>query len=282
MLRHHRTTFGVFDDCEPRAFRHYGKPIMQRSDQPALAAMMPKMERWVKLDDADRQALLALPHQLRSLGPTQYVVREGNEAEHCALLLSGFAFRSKIVGDGGRQIVALHMKGDMVDLQNSVLGIADHNVQALTRIEVALIPRAAILEITARLPNVGRAMWHDTLVDGSVGREWVANLGRRDARTRIAHLLCEFSLRLKTAGLGEQCNYELPMTQEQLADCTGLTPVHVNRTLKALDSDKLVTRTMRSVKIEDWERLADAGDFNSTYLHIDLKGRSIDPVVPRR
>jgi CRP-like cAMP-binding protein len=255
---------------------------MQRSDQPALAAMMPKLERWVKLDDADRQALLALPHQIRSLGPTQYVVREGNEAVHCALLLSGFAFRSKIVGDGGRQIVALHMKGDMVDLQNSVLGIADHNVQALTRIEVALIPRAAILEITARLPNVGRAMWHDTLVDGSVGREWVANLGRRDARTRIAHLLCEFSLRLQTAGLGEQCNYELPMTQEQLADCTGLTPVHVNRTLKALDSGKLVTRTMRSVKIEDWERLADAGDFNSTYLHIDMKGRSIDPVVPRR
>jgi CRP-like cAMP-binding protein len=244
--------------------------------------MLSKFERWAKLDDADRKALLALPHRLRSLGPTQYVIREGDEAEHCALLLSGFAFRSKIVGGGGRQIVALHMKGDMVDLQNSVLGIADHNVQALTTIEVALIPRAAILEIASRLPNVGRAMWHDTLVDGSVTREWVANVGRRDARTRLAHLLCEFALRLETAGLGEHCNYELPMTQEQLADCTGLTSVHVNRTLKALDSDKLISRTNRSVRIDDWERLADAGDFNSTYLHIDMKGRSIDPVVPRR
>lgn len=244
--------------------------------------MLPKMERWAKLDDADREALLALPHRLRSLGPTQYVVREGDQTEHSCLLLSGFAFRSKIVGGGGRQIVAIHMKGDIVDLQNSVLGIADHNVQALTTIEVALIPRAAILEIAARLPNVGRAMWHDTLVDGSVEREWVANVGRRDARTRMAHLLCEFALRLETAGLGEHCNYELPMTQEQLADCLGLTSVHVNRTLKSLDNEGLITRTMRSVKIDDWERLADAGDFNSTYLHIDMKGRSIDPVVPRR
>jgi CRP-like cAMP-binding protein len=244
--------------------------------------MLPKMERWAKLDDADREALLGLPHRLRSIGPTQYIVREGDKAEHCALLLSGFAFRSKIVGGGGRQIVALHMKGDMVDLQNSVLGIADHNVQALTPIEVALIPRAAILEIAASFPNVGRAMWHDTLVDGSVEREWVANVGRRDARTRLAHLLCEFALRLETAGLGQHSNYELPMTQEQLADSTGLTPVHVNRMLKELDSDKLITRTLRSVRINDWENLADAGDFNSTYLHIDTRGRSIDPLVPRR
>ena len=244
--------------------------------------MLPKMERWAKLDDADRAALLALPHRLRSIGATQYLVREGDETEHSALLLSGFAFRSKIVGDGGRQIVAIQMKGDMVDLQNSVLGIADHNVQALTTIEVALIPRAAILEIAAERPNVGRAMWHDTLVDGSVQREWVANIGRRDARARMAHLLCEFALRLETAGLGEQCNYELPMTQEQLADCVGLTPVHVNRTLKGLDNDKLITRTMRSVKIDDWESLVEAGDFNSTYLHVNLKGRSIDPMVAPR
>lgn len=255
---------------------------MQQSDQPALAAMLPKMERWAKLDEADREALLALPHRLRSLGPTQYVVREGDKTEHSCLLLSGFAFRSKIVGDGGRQIVAIHIKGDIVDLQNSVLGVADHNVQALTTIEAALIPRAAILEIAASFPNIGRAMWHDTLVDGSVEREWVANVGRRDARTRMAHLLCEFALRLETAGLGEQCNYELPMTQEQLADCLGLTSVHVNRTLKGLENDGLITRTMRSVKIDSWETLANAGDFNSTYLHIDMNGRSIDPVVPRR
>lgn len=112
-------------------------------------------------------------------------------------------------------------------------------------------------------------MWLDTLVDGSVFREWVANVGRRNSYARIAHLLCEFSLRLKVAGLGEQTDYELPVTQEQLADCTGLTSVHVNRTLKRLEAEGLISRRdSRSVTIGDWNKLADAGDFDSTYLHL--------------
>jgi CRP-like cAMP-binding protein len=112
-------------------------------------------------------------------------------------------------------------------------------------------------------------MWTDTLVDASVFREWVANVGRRDARTRIAHLLCEFSLRLKVAGLAELTDFELPMTQEHIADCTGLTPVHVNRMLKLLDSEKLISRrTSRSISIGDWQKLAKVGDFDSTYLHL--------------
>ena len=250
---------------------------MTSSDQPPLAAMLPKLERWTVLDAEDRAALLALPHRVRRLGSSQHIVREGDRAENSCLLLSGFAFRSKVVGDGGRQIVAIHMKGDMVDLQNSMLGIADHNVQALTTIEIAMIPREAILDLVARRPAVAKAMWHDTLVDGSIHREWTANVGRRDSATRMAHLLCEFALRLEHAGLGEQCHYELPMTQEHLADCLGLTPVHVNRTLKVLEAKGLITRTMRAVRIADWNNLAAAGDFNSTYLHVDLQGRSTEP-----
>ena len=112
-------------------------------------------------------------------------------------------------------------------------------------------------------------MWLDTLVDGSIFREWIANVGRRDARTRLAHLLCEFSLRLNVAGLGEQTNYELPMTQEQLADATGLTAVHVNRTLKGLEAEGLIGRSNpRVIQIGDWRKLADVGDFNSNYLHL--------------
>ena len=112
------------------------------------------------------------------------------------------------------------------------------------------------------------AMWKDTLVDGSIFREWIANVGRRDASTRLAHVLCEFALRLKLAGLGEQTSYELPMTQDQLADAVGLTAVHVNRTLQSLERQKLISRTQRSVSIGDWQRLADAGDFDATYLHL--------------
>jgi CRP-like cAMP-binding protein len=112
------------------------------------------------------------------------------------------------------------------------------------------------------------AMWLDTLVDGSIFREWIANVGRRNARERIAHLLCEFSLRLEAAGLGEHARYTLPMTQEQLADCTGLTSVHVNRTVRRLEADGVISRTNRTVTVADWKRLAEEGDFSSAYLHL--------------
>jgi CRP-like cAMP-binding protein len=193
------------------------------------------------------------------------------------VLLSGFAIRHKIVAGGARQIVAIHMKGDILDLQNSFLGVADHSVQVLTEAEVAFIPREAVKKLAFERPNVGMAMWHDTLVDASVFREWIANVGRRDAHARIAHLLCEFSLRLKVAGLGEATDYEMPMTQEQIADCTGLTPVHVNRTLKALEAENLITRrSSRSITVGDWKKLAEAGDFDSTYLHLPNDEPALD------
>jgi CRP-like cAMP-binding protein len=230
--------------------------------------MLRKLLYWLPLDAVEKEALLALPHRVKTLDPHHYVVRERETASECCLMLSGYSIRHKIVVGGARQIVAIHMKGDMVDLQNSMLGVADHGVQMLTKGEVALIPREAIQKLALEHPRVGLAMWKDTLVDGSIFREWIANIGRRDAATRLAHLLCEFSLRLKVAGLGEQTDYELPMTQEQLADAVGLTSVHVNRTLQALERDNLISRTHRAVKIGDWNRLADAGDFDSTYLHL--------------
>lgn len=134
---------------------------------------------------------------------------------------------------------------------------------------VALIPRESVLRLAFERPAIGRAMWFDSMVDASIFREWIANIGRRDARTRIAHLLCEFSLRLKVFGLGKEDDYELPMTQEQIADSTGLTTVHVNRTIKLLEREGLIDRSHpRSIHIGDWRKLAEAGDFDSNYLHL--------------
>jgi CRP-like cAMP-binding protein len=233
-----------------------------------LAPMLRKLSKWSSFDEQDQQAVLALPHETRSIGKGNYIVRDGDKPKRSCVLLSGFAYRHKMVGNGGRQILALHMSGDVVDLQNSLLRIADHDVQALTDAEVAFIPADAIRELAFSRPTVGMAMWYDTLVDASVHREWTANVGRRDARTRMAHLLCEFGVRLHDAGLGSLCSYEIPMTQEQLADATGLTSVHVNRTLKGLDKDGLTRRTLRSVSISDWDTLARAGDFDTRYLHL--------------
>jgi CRP-like cAMP-binding protein len=231
--------------------------------------MVRKLEYRANFSEQDRDAIRKLPHRVKALEQHGYVIRQGDHAEYTCVLLSGYCIRHKIVDGGKRQIIAINMKGELVDLQNSLLLVADHSVQMLTRGEIAMIPREEIIEIAFERPEVGKAMWLDSMVDGSLSREWIANVGRRDARTRIAHLLCEFSLRLKHAGLGEQGQYELPMTQEQLGDATGLTPVHINRTMKGLQVDGLIERTSpRSIVIGDWRKLADAGDFQSAYLHM--------------
>ena len=240
----------------------------------ALAPMLRKLKLWVNLDAADEQALLELPHSVVMIEKNKTVVREGDAVSHAWLVLHGFCVRLKYVGTGGRQIVSIHMKGDLVDLQNALLGIADHSVQTLTPCKIAKIPIQAIRRLTDTYPSIKDALWNDTLVDGSIHREWVANVGRRDAPTRIAHLLCEFALKLEAVHLGEQLHYELPMTQDQLADATGLTAVHVNRVLQALEKDGLIERvTSKFVLIGDWKKLAAYGDFRSDYLHLDMAKR---------
>ena len=233
-----------------------------------LAPMVRKLQLWQPLSEIDIAAVLALPHTIRSLESGQYIIWDGDKPQHSCLLLGGFAYRHKVAGNGGRQILSIHMKGDIVDLQNSLLGIADHNVQMLTTGQVALIPVEAMREIAFNRPHVGMAMWYETLVEASIFREWIVNVGRRDARTRIAHLLCEFAVRLEVAELGQQSTYELPITQEQLGEAVSLTPVHVNRTLMRLESDGLIDRTKRVITIRDWTELAKTADFEPRYLHL--------------
>lgn len=243
---------------------------MQRDTNPStLEPLLEKLAYRSDLDSEDRIKILQLPFTIKKMERGQFMVRERELAKHSCVMLSGYSVRSKLVASGERQIVAIHMKGEVVDLQNSMLKVADHSVQMLTEGEVAMTPREAVIALTMERPRVGRAMWIDTLVDAAIFREWIANVGRRDPRTRLAHLLCEFSVRLRVAGLGEDTQYELPMTQEQLADTTGLTSVHVNRTLKGLEKDGLIERTSpRAISIGDWRKLAKVGDFDTNYLHL--------------
>jgi CRP-like cAMP-binding protein len=234
-----------------------------------LEGMIRKFERRDSLSDADREALLGLPFRMTRAEPGRYLVREGAVADHSILIISGLAYRHKISADGSRQIVSIHIPGDFVDLEGSLLKVADHNVQALTRCDLAIVPRPAIREMLLAHPQVAFAMWIDTLIDASIFREWIMNIGRRDARERLAHIFCEFALRLETAGMGSTTGYELPMTQEQLADASGLTAVHVNRTLKAMDAEGLIKRERRFILIPDWERLRAVAGFSELYLHLD-------------
>ena len=232
-----------------------------------LAPMVDKLMQRSRLQPSEAKALLALPYRAGSVDPGAYFVREGDKADSCVVLLSGFAYRSKIAGSGARQILSIHLKGDLIDLQNSLLSEADHSVQALTRAEAAYISHEAILGVAEAYPAIARALWRDTLIDGSVFREWILNVGQRDARQRISHLLCELAVRQEAAGICEGPNYAWPMTQEQIGDATGLTSVHVNRTLQGLRGDGLICTNRQMVTIMDWPGLQTAGDFSRAYLH---------------
>lgn len=237
--------------------------------QAGLEPMLRKLEYRLELDEGDRAALLALPHSVEEVDQHQYLVREHDRPDAACLMLRGHSIRHRMSARGSRQILSIHLRGEIVDLHNMMLCRADHSVQMLTPGRIARIQRPDIERIAFEHPRIGKALWMETLIDGAILREWLVSLGRRDARARIAHLLCEFALRLQVAGLGEQGFYELPMTQEQIADATGLTPVHVNRTLKDIERSGLIERIgPRSILIGNWKRLAAAGDFDSNYLHL--------------
>lgn len=237
-----------------------------QQDNP-LHSLVRKLEAHLTLSEADKRDVLALPHTVRRVEAQSYTMREGDRPNRCAVLLSGYAFRHKLTGEGARQIMALHIPGDALDFQNLFLKESDHNVQMLTRGSVAEIPMAALEKLALGNSDVGRAILTTTLIEASIFREWTLNIGRRDARTRIAHLLCEFAYRLTAYGVQPDGTYELPMTQEQLADATGLTAVHVNRVLQALQRDGLIDRDRRMVRFPSWERMRDVADFNPRYLH---------------
>jgi CRP-like cAMP-binding protein len=240
--------------------------LMLQDNSPLYTALR-KLERHGRLSDDDRRAFLALPVTEERVRAGDHVVRQGDQPQDCALLLSGFAFRHKMTADGERQIVSFHLRGDMLDLQQLLLRRADHNVQMLTDGQLCRIPVIAFRKVCRERAAVAEALWLDSLIDASIFREWVLNVGRRDARSRIAHLLCELGTRWESAGLGPADHFELPLTQEQLADATGLTSVHVNRVLQSLGVLGLIDRERRLIKVPDWAGLQRVAGFTADYLH---------------
>jgi CRP-like cAMP-binding protein len=234
-----------------------------------LARTVRKFETRARLDDADRDAIFNLPFEVRTVEANRYIVREGDRPPGATLIIEGLAFRHRVTVNGARQILSVHIPGDFVDLEGTLLKQSDHSVQALSRCKVAVVPRDAVIALIDTRARVAHAMWIDTLIDGSIFREWIVNVGQRDARAGMCHLLCEFSRRLEVAGLADEDGYELPMTQEQLADALGITPVHVNRVLKDLDREGLIVRDKRFVRVPDWAALRKVAGFSEGYLHLD-------------
>ena len=236
-----------------------------------LELLLANLELRSPLSEQDRQAILSLPYTLKSLAPGSYVVREGEPTSGCGVLVSGFAYRQKLTGDGGRQILSIHIPGEALDFQNIFLNIADHSVQMLTRAHVAMVPRADIQKLARSSSAVGHAILVSILVESSIFREWILNIGRRDAKSRLAHVLCELAVRLDAHGLADDMGYHLPMTQAELADALGLTPVHLNRVIRTLEADGLISRSKRVISFPNWDRMRDTADFNDRYLHLAIQ-----------
>jgi CRP-like cAMP-binding protein len=234
-----------------------------------LNLLVRRLEGHCRLSADDRDALLGLPVTTRTLPAGSYLVREGDRPRSCFVLLSGYAFRHKIVGDGGRQIVSVHIPGEVMDYQSLYLQQVDHNAQTLGEVTAAILSIADVQELTDKRPAIARAMLLDVLIEASILREWMTRVGRRSARARLAHLMCEFATRMEAQGLTQEGGYQLPLTQEQIGDALGLTSVHVNRSIKGLEEDGLITRQRRTLRFPNIEGLRKVADFSELYLHRD-------------
>jgi CRP-like cAMP-binding protein len=220
------------------------------------------------LTDEEQQAILTLPNHLIEVRSKQDFVHINEEIPYSCLIVTGMAGRVGQTVAGARQITAFHIPGDMADLHSAVRPVGIGGLTALCDTTILRVPHTAIRQLAARYPAVAEAFWRDCMLDAAVLMQWVVNVGRRDARTRIAHILCEMSIR--SGGDREVVlDYAFPVTQEQLADAAALTGVHVNRSLKSLRNEELVTIKGGRVQIHDWERLTEVGEFDANYLVAD-------------
>ena len=242
---------------------------MSEDQVPDLRVLTAKLVRSHGLSDADGAALGRLPLHEVAVAAGQDIVRAGDPADRCAIILEGLAFGHKLTGDGQRQILCLHLAGDMPDLQSLRLGRTDTGVGAVTGCRVAYVPYVALRTLCSRRPSLMEVLWRETLFQAAILREWLLNVGRREALARIAHLMCEVVLRHQAAGLTSDYSCSFPFTQTSLADALGLSAVHVNRTVQRLRADGLIEWEHRHLTVLDWERLRALADFHPAYLHLN-------------
>ena len=226
-----------------------------------------KIEKRAPLSCAARAAFLALPTRERTFGTYRDIVREGDRTTHSCFIKSGLVSRYKTLRSGARAIVSFHIRGDKVDLQSSLVLIADHGIRTHVPTTIIEYQHDDLLRIAADYPEVARAFWFDTLIDSSIFREWTLNVGRRTARERIAHLLLEMAWRMREAGLIDGHTMVLPISQADLADAVGISPVHINRSLQALRAEGLIRTYGKTVVIEKWDEMAELSDFTPVYMH---------------
>jgi CRP-like cAMP-binding protein len=236
-----------------------------------------KMELYVRLSSDERLLLEELASgATRRIAPSRDLVAEGDFPRSVFIVQDGWAARTKVLDDGRRQIVSLILPGDICDAHNHVLKKMDHGILALTRLKVAEVARERLEQALDQSTRLCRAFWWQDLVGVAIQREWTLNVGQRSAYERIAHFLCETFVRLEAIGMTQGNTCDFPIVQNDLADITGLTSVHVNRTLQELRRSELILLNNRRLTIPDLGRLKDVSLFTPGYLHLGREGSHLD------
>lgn len=226
-----------------------------------------RLSGYAPLDDADVGLLAKACRNVRDVPAGHHLIMEGDKPDPVFVILDGWACGYKILPDGGRQILAFMLPGDFCDIHIAVLRAFDHSIVTITAAKVATLPRAQMEALVEAGPTISRAFWWSQLVDQSVLRAWIVSMGRRTAKERVAHLMCELYIRMRNIGLATDDRCEMPLTQIVIADAVGLTPVHVNRVLKSLRLEKVMELSSGSLTISDPVRLAEIAGFDENYLH---------------
>ncbi|WP_019906531.1 Crp/Fnr family transcriptional regulator [Methylobacterium sp. 77] len=227
-----------------------------------------KFEGFVALNEADKDVLHRIAALARDVPARTNLAREGDVHNDILLITEGVGCRFKQRANGARQITAYLVPGDACDLDIALMGRLDHTIATLSACKVARISTSVLQEITENHPAIARAMRISALIDEATLREWLVNVGCRSALERIAHLFCELLLRLRAVGLATEDSCDLPMTQHELADTTGMTTVHVNRSLQELRRRGLIELKGKNLRILDWPRLKSLAEFKAGYLRL--------------
>jgi CRP-like cAMP-binding protein len=229
--------------------------------------LIQRLQAVVGLSESDCYALTSMPYTVREFRDGEYILREGDRASQCAVVMSGFLFREKTIG-GRAQILSLYIAGDMPDVHTLHLPLMDHDLRSAGPSTIGFVPHSFLRGLLTSSPSLTHAIWRETLIDAAIYREWVANLGARDALARVAHMFCEIAARAEVVGLVKNSEFYLPFTQQNIAYACGLSVVHVNRTIQELRRRGLIERERPMVKLLRREELERVAEFTPDYLHL--------------
>jgi CRP-like cAMP-binding protein len=252
--------------------------MLNQLHDPPMGLFLKRLLLRSALTGEEQRAILALTGETFRFAPHTDIVSPGEIVESTCLVTRGLVARYDQMLNGERQITSFYIPGDMCDLHSVVMPKTSWSITAISPATVLRVPHRRLRDLCIHYPAISLAFWRDGTVDASIFAKWVGNLGRKNAKARISHVMCEMGLRMEAASLGTRTSYDLPMTQEQFGEATGLTTVHVNRTLQEIRGAGLLAFRNGRVEINDWESLAETAEFDPSFLMLDEPPHRLAPM----